>query len=289
MLTRTVTAIFGIALFLGCCFAGQVPFLIATIVVAAIATSELIAAEGSGPLPASDRLPSPFNAALAWWALILPAAAFWAAASSPAAAKTFAICAMCTVAFCLVRLRIAAQGRPALGAARSRYGLFGLFYIGAGLGAFALLRGTPGKLAVGPFPIADRGAWVMLFVAVCVWATDTFAYLVGRAVGKRKLAPRLSPGKTVEGSLGGLVGAVVAGLVFAHALQIVPIHGAMIGLIAGTLGQAGDLFESALKRELGIKDFGRLLPGHGGALDRFDSLLFAAPIAWIYLVCFVGI
>ena len=129
----------------------------------------------------------------------------------------------------------------------------------------------------------------MLFVAVCVWSVDTFAYFFGRWFGKNKLAPQLSPGKTIEGSIGGLIGAILVGGAFGHWIHLPLMHGLAVGALAGVMGQVGDLFESALKREMGIKDFGRVLPGHGGALDRFDSLLFVAPLAYLYLHFVAGI
>jgi phosphatidate cytidylyltransferase len=177
----------------------------------------------------------------------------------------------------------AARTGRALGWLRIYYGPVAYFYIGALFSSYVLLRSLPGRLTVAPFPEADRGAWIFLLVVVCVWATDTFAYFVGRAIGRRKLAPTLSPGKTIEGSLGGLLGALAVGTAFALWLRLPPSHGLVIGAIAGIAGQIGDLFESALKRELGIKDFGGILPGHGGILDRFDSLLFVAPLAYLAL------
>jgi phosphatidate cytidylyltransferase len=113
----------------------------------------------------------------------------------------------------------------------------------------------------------------------CVWATDSSAYFVGRAIGKWKLAPEISPGKTLEGALGGLFFAILFGALFGWLFFRNVWLGVAIGAVAGVFGQIGDLFESALKRELGIKDFGGIMPGHGGVLDRFDSLLFVAPLS----------
>jgi phosphatidate cytidylyltransferase len=163
------------------------------------------------------------------------------------------------------------------------YGKVGFWWVGATFSSFILLRALPGRIRVGGFAEADRGAWIMLSVAVCVWSTDTFAFFTGRAVGKHKLAPKLSPGKTVEGFIGGLLGGVIAGALFGRWIGLSLESGAVIGAIAGLIGPLGDLFESGLKRELGIKDFGNLMPGHGGMLDRFDSLMFVAPIAYLYL------
>ena len=123
----------------------------------------------------------------------------------------------------------------------------------------------------------------MLCIAVCVWSTDTFAYFAGKAIGKHKLAPKLSPGKTIEGFVGGFIGAMAAGALFAHWIGLTWTNGIVIGAISGLIGPLGDLFESGLKRELGLKDFGTIMPGHGGVLDRFDSLMFVAPVAYLYL------
>ena len=120
--------------------------------------------------------------------------------------------------------------------------------------------------------------WVLLGV-LAVSVGDTFAYATGRALGKRKLAPVLSPNKTVEGALGGLFGSVACAVLFALAfLPAIPAwYAAASGLVVGIAGQAGDLFESLLKRAAGVKDSGTLFPGHGGVLDRADAILAAAP------------
>jgi phosphatidate cytidylyltransferase len=170
-----------------------------------------------------------------------------------------------------------------LGWFRVFYGKVGFWYIGGTFASFVLLRALPGRIRVGGFAEADRGAWIMLCIAVCVWSTDTFAYFAGKAIGKHKLAPKLSPGKTIEGFVGGFIGAMAAGALFAHWIGLTWTNGIVIGAISGLIGPLGDLFESGLKRELGLKDFGTIMPGHGGVLDRFDSLMFVAPVAYLYL------
>ena len=127
----------------------------------------------------------------------------------------------------------------------------------------------------------------VLFVLLVVWSSDTFAYIAGRALGGPKLAPRISPGKTWSGSAGGLFGAMLVGAILALLLPspsgsgqvLAALRGLGTGLLLGLVSQAGDLAESALKRRSGVKDSGRLIPGHGGLLDRFDGLLAAAPVA----------
>ena len=129
----------------------------------------------------------------------------------------------------------------------------------------------------------DGSAWVLMLVWV-TWMGETAAYLVGSAVGRHKLAPLVSPGKTVEGAVAQLVVSVLAAVVgqgFFSALSIG--EAVMVGIVLGLVGQIGDLAESALKRSLGTKDTGRLIPGHGGMLDRVDSLLFNTPILYLYV------
>jgi phosphatidate cytidylyltransferase len=125
----------------------------------------------------------------------------------------------------------------------------------------------------------DRGEWWIILALVVTWWNDTGAYFAGRALGKRKLFPRISPSKTWEGAIGGAVASMVGALLVQHFwLPHLPIWGALlIGAGASVLGPLGDLSESLLKRAFGAKDSGRLLPGHGGMLDRLDALLFTAP------------
>jgi phosphatidate cytidylyltransferase len=125
----------------------------------------------------------------------------------------------------------------------------------------------------------DRGEWWIILALVVTWWNDTGAYFAGRALGKRKLFPRISPSKTWEGAIGGAAASMVGALLVQHFwLPRLPIWGALlIGAGASVLGPLGDLSESLLKRAFGAKDSGRLLPGHGGMLDRLDALLFTAP------------
>jgi phosphatidate cytidylyltransferase len=127
-------------------------------------------------------------------------------------------------------------------------------------------------------------AWRLLLLFVVVMATDSAAYFVGSALGRRPLAPAISPGKTLEGSLGGLLGGVLGALtVWWAGLPNVPAwHAGLLGFVVSVLGQMGDLLESLLKRWAGVKDSGTLFPGHGGMLDRLDSLLFGAPVLYYY-------
>ena len=131
------------------------------------------------------------------------------------------------------------------------------------------------------------GGGMLLIVMVAAFCSDTMALFAGMLFGKHKLAPKVSPKKTREGAVGGLVGGVVGMILFRIIFFLVTevqLHigwCVLLGLVGAAMGQLGDLSFSAIKREYGIKDYGRLLPGHGGVLDRFDSVIFAAPIVWL--------
>lgn len=169
----------------------------------------------------------------------------------------------------------------------------GSLYLGLPIYAAVALRGTGGDVAsrwlerlasaaaLGWAP-APRGLAWLLIVIFSTWLGDTFAYLVGRRWGRRPLLLRVSPKKTVEGSIGGLVGSSLAGGIGAtlFGLGISAWIGVGVGLALGLVGQLGDLGESLLKRQAGVKDSGSLIPGHGGVLDRIDALLFALAVAW---------
>lgn len=165
----------------------------------------------------------------------------------------------------------------------------GALYTGGTLSFAILLRNLPE--ARGTFPAEPwEGALLLIFPLWVTWAGDTAAYFAGRKLGRVRLAPRISPGKTVEGGIAGLAGAVAAGLVAGFVLDgyrnfpVTPLAGAAVGLLLGVAGQVGDLAISVLKREAGVKDSGALLRGHGGALDRFDGLFFTIPLAYALIL-----
>lgn len=126
----------------------------------------------------------------------------------------------------------------------------------------------------------EIGLTYVLFALIVVWTTDSGAYFTGRKLGKRKLWPEISPNKTVEGFIGGIVCAIVAALILQWIIPFSSSYIILIGITiaASIFGQLGDLVESAIKRHYNVKDSGKLLPGHGGILDRFDSLLFVIPL-----------
>lgn len=156
--------------------------------------------------------------------------------------------------------------------------LFSQFYIGLPLMGFCFL----GVIIPNP--------WMLVCIIAMIWINDTGAYLVGCSVGRHKLIPRLSPNKSWEGFLGGLLFNIGAAFIFFYCFNLrdsFPISGVghwiAIGIIVSLAATLGDLFESMIKRSLGIKDFGQIMPGHGGILDRIDSLLFVIPAVLILI------
>ena len=131
----------------------------------------------------------------------------------------------------------------------------------------------------------SAGSGLIVLVFCLLWVNDIFAYLAGKLLGRHKLFPRISPGKTIEGSIGGLVFTVIGMMLFCHYSSWLSIHEGMgMAAIAVVFGTLGDLCESMLKRQAGVKDSGKLIPGHGGILDRFDSVMFSVPFIFVYLL-----
>ncbi|RPE13542.1 phosphatidate cytidylyltransferase [Chitinophaga lutea] len=161
------------------------------------------------------------------------------------------------------------------------YSLLGLIYVTMPLAMLVSLRLQPYELT--PVPV---GFLIPLLLIIFIWINDTMAYIVGSLIGRTPFFPAISPKKTIEGTVGGMILAIAAAGVFGYFWGDQWLHWPhWIGLacIAAVFGTAGDLLESRLKRLAGVKDSGSIMPGHGGFLDRFDSLLVAAPFAWIYV------
>lgn len=151
--------------------------------------------------------------------------------------------------------------------------LFGVIYIGMGFHYMATIRWHE-----------DGLLWTLL-IFFCIWITDAGAYFTGWAIGKRPLWPSISPKKTVEGAMGGLILSIAVAICFAlYSPELISLEkAALLGLLIGIVGQVGDLIQSAYKRTFGVKDSGTLLPGHGGVLDRTDSWLIVFPFVYLLL------
>lgn len=134
----------------------------------------------------------------------------------------------------------------------------------------------------------DGNIYIVLIFLIS-FGTDTFAYISGNLFGKNKLCPKISPNKTIEGSIGGIIGSVLLATAFAKYFDLGPIWSIIIlGIIGSILSQLGDLVASKIKRSTGIKDYGHIMPGHGGVLDRFDSIIFTAPVVYYYVSSFLN-
>ncbi|NUN71241.1 MAG: phosphatidate cytidylyltransferase, partial [Bacteroidetes bacterium] len=181
--------------------------------------------------------------------------------------------------------------------------IFGVMYVGVFLASLTGIRELfgaefPYHLAIqfvpDASPLADDllrtttyawGGWTIVAILASIWMCDTMAYFGGLTMGRHKLFPRVSPNKSWEGAVWGFAGAVVTMLVFRSTLlPYLALHQALIiGVMIGVFGQIGDLIESLLKRDAGVKDSSGIIPGHGGVFDRFDSLIFVSPMLYLYI------
>lgn len=155
--------------------------------------------------------------------------------------------------------------------------LIGLFYIGGGCIFLTMI----------PYKDDDFAQFLIMGIFILIWVNDSFAYLVGKSLGRTKLFPSVSPKKTIEGSLGGFIFALIAAYIISfYETEISVIQWMILAAVIVIMGNLGDLLESKFKRNAGVKDSGAILPGHGGMLDRLDSLVFAAPFAYFTLNIF---
>ena len=132
----------------------------------------------------------------------------------------------------------------------------------------------------------EKGTIYVWTIFIVTFLTDTFAYFTGYLFGKHKLIPKVSPKKTIEGSIGGVVGSTIGCIVFGYLFNLDMTAMIIIGSIGSVIAQFGDLFASSIKRYVGIKDYGKLIPGHGGVLDRFDSVILVAPFVYYAIILF---
>ena len=154
---------------------------------------------------------------------------------------------------------------------------FGVVYVAVMLSFILMTRNLPDV------------KFIVWLIFLCSWGCDSCAYCVGMLIGKHKMAPVLSPKKSVEGGVGGVVGAALLGVIYAAATQGPMVEYAVICGIGALISMVGDLAASAIKRNQGIKDYGKLIPGHGGILDRFDSVIFTAPVIYYLAKIILGI
>jgi len=188
------------------------------------------------------------------------------------------VTAFILVPFVSIFLVLIRLGDVPSAALRVMSGVFGPVYLGGALATLMMLRRDA----------RTDGPGFIVLALMLSWLSDTGAYFAGRFLGKHKLYEAVSPKKTVEGAIGGLAGGVVGSLLasFFYLRSLPIVHGVVLALVAGGLGQAGDLGESLLKRSFGVKDSGGIVPGHGGILDRVDALLVTSTACWLYVIWF---
>lgn len=265
MAARLITAGLGIPLFLGLLYLGGPWWAGLVLLITVLASLEMgVLLRGVSPVPTT---PSQLLLTLGGVLFVLLA---YTSEGQPPLLWTPVAIGLLLAAF--VREIVRSERAPMHGAG---WTLFGIFYPGALLAHLILLRAFP------------HGLEWMLLVTLGTWASDSAAFFVGSKLGRHRLAPTLSPKKTWEGAAGGLVGAAIVGALLARFTQISFGFGIIGGIVISLAGQAGDLAASALKRQAKVKDTGTLLPGHGGIIDRFDSLLFAGTVVY-YGLLFTG-
>ncbi|MED3624230.1 phosphatidate cytidylyltransferase [Neobacillus thermocopriae] len=255
MKQRILTGVIAAALFLPIVYFGGLPFVILTYLLASIGLYELFKMK-----KLTIFSPYGFLSLLFLWVLLFP----------PQYEKFFnefyysktelgIACILLLLAYTVItKNRFTFE--------EAAFSLLSAIYVGIGFYFFMEVR--------------EAGLVYILYSLFLIWATDSGAYFVGKAMGKKKLWPEISPNKTVEGSIGGIVCAVLVAVIFSLLTEINATTFSLIGItiVLSMFGQIGDLVQSAYKRHFGVKDSGNILPGHGGILDRFDSLLFVLPL-----------
>lgn len=168
-------------------------------------------------------------------------------------------------------------GYPKYHAEQVMAAFFGVVYVAVMLSFIYLTRSLP------------DGKFLVWLIFLCSWGCDTCAYCAGMLIGKHKMAPVLSPKKSIEGAVGGVAGAALLGVIYAAATQGKMAEYALICAVGALISMVGDLAASAIKRNQNIKDYGKLIPGHGGILDRFDSVIITAPVIYYLAKTILGI
>ena len=263
LLTRTMSGVIYVIVIVGCLFWGVLPTAFLLAAMAWLCCSEFFRISRMGGRRPSEML------------------GLAAALSFPIAALYGPLILLCVLCVLLISVATWYVLNPRANVADVAISVFGPTYTSLPLSCLVLIRASHPDFS---------GALIALVVIGAVWAEDSFAYLVGSSLGKNKMAPRISPNKSWEGFFGGLIGSIlvwVVAAIFNVAGLTVPIAIAC-GLVEGIVAVFGDLFESRIKRGAGVKDSGNFLPGHGGLLDRTDSLLFGSVVVY-FILLFGGI
>lgn len=265
MKTRIITAIIGIIAVLGLVAAGGWFLTTAVFIVAALSLLEY------KEMLARLDIPIYRDAAVGFLACVIGVTGFYSLRIFLALIILTFVGVLCLVPF------IKKQDLH-----RFIYTVFGILYFGIGFGSLSILRGSGEFAPVGGLSL-ESGVFFILLSLAGTWASDIFAFFVGKKWGRHKMAPHISPNKTIEGLLGGMAGTVICCVALSGASGFSMAEGFFLGIFVAIAAPMGDLFESYMKRVCDVKDSGKLLPGHGGLMDRFDSLLFVAPVVLGFL------
>jgi len=256
MKQRIITAVIAAALFLPIVFYGGLPFVLLTYILATIGLYELLKMKNLNIFSVHGLI-----SLLFLWVIIFPNQYHHVISSFYYSKVEIAII------FILLLLAYTVVTKNRFTFEDVSFSILSAIYVGIGFYFFIETR--------------EAGLVYVFYSLFIIWATDSGAYFVGKAMGKNKLWPEISPNKTVEGSLGGVVCAVIVGVLFSLFSPSIPVSLVTlmgITVVLSVFGQIGDLVQSAFKRHFNVKDSGNILPGHGGILDRFDSLLFVLPL-----------
>ncbi len=260
MLKRTITALIGAPIFLGLIYLGGLYTAFLVAVLTLLALREFMQIGEQMGICAWHKLTMFMG--IVWLIVLVSGGAKWMVAA--------------LVFWFLIALGRMALTYPSTSLLETCYNLLAVFYAVILLSHIYLLRQLP------------NGMELTFLTVFLVWATDIGAYIIGRRFGSHPLAPKVSPKKTIEGAFGGLLFSLATALVFWYFIGGAAwITFVCLAVIIGISAQIGDLFESALKRSAGVKDSGKIIPGHGGILDRFDSLIFVFPLVYHGLILFM--
>ncbi len=261
MKERIITGVIAGIAFILVIIIGKILFTVTIMLLAAIALMELLKMKNVAPLSLTGIFSLFFM-----WILVIPKQWFDNSIFQP-----FNLLDIVLV-FTVIFLLITVLTKNAITFDEVGFILLSAIYVGFGFHFFIETR------------YLDQGLSLVFFILFLIWATDSGAYFAGKAFGKRKLWPEISPNKTIEGAIGGIISALIIGNIYHYFFPIFEsqLYIIMMIIVVSVVGQLGDLVESALKRHYAVKDSGNLLPGHGGILDRLDSLIFVMPIVYLF-------